>query len=195
MAAGTRDRIIQVALKLFVEQGVATTPVTAIEAAAGLSAGSGAFYRHFKDKADLLAVVVDHELERVKKVPSAQVSQAPRDMPAREALAIQLRADLEFLAELRPLIHILAWERNRYPEIAARVKERMSDRGIELGIADLLFKAPVAAVAEDPAAAANVMMSAVVGYFLSEEYFGSPAGDVSPERFAKALAALLTEDR
>lgn len=184
---------MQVALKLFAEQGVAATPVTAIEAASGLSAGSGAFYRHFKDKDDLLSVLVDHELERVKKVPSAQVSQAPGDMPAGEALAIQLRADLDFLGELRPLIHILAWERNRYPEIARRVKERMSDRGIELGVADLLLKAPATSVAQDPQAAASVMMSAVVGYFLGMEYFGAPAGDVGAARFTDALAALLTE--
>jgi AcrR family transcriptional regulator len=60
---------MDVALKLFVAQGVAATPVTAIEAAAGLSAGSGSFYRHFKDRNALLAAVVDRELIRVRKDP------------------------------------------------------------------------------------------------------------------------------
>lgn len=183
---------MDVALALFAEQGVAATPVTAIEAAAGLSPGSGAFYRHFKDKGALLAAIVDTELARAKKDPAAQVSHAPPDRPPAEALATQLLADLDWLRDLSGLIHILGWERNRIPDIAARMKETMSDRGIELGVADLLLRAPAGPVTEDPQAAASVMMSAVVGYFLGDDYFGSPAGDVSPERFVRTLAKLLT---
>lgn len=193
MAAGTRDRIMQVALTLFAEQGVAATPVTAIEAGAGLSPGSGAFYRHFKDKAALLAAVVDRELERVKKVPAAQVTQAPPELSATDALAVQLTADFDFLRELAPLIHILAWERTSNPRIAERVRDTMFDRSIDLGVADLLFRAPSAPVSKDPAAAANVMLSAMIGYFLATEYFGSPAAEVDEARFAKMLAALLTD--
>jgi len=113
MGSHTRERIMEAALQLFAEQGVAATPITAIEAAAGLSPGSGSFYRHFKDKGQLLSAVVQREIIRVKKDPAAQVTHAPADMPADEALAIQLLADFDFLRDLLPLMAILMWERGR----------------------------------------------------------------------------------
>lgn len=193
MASHTRERIMDVALGLFAENGVAATPVTAIEAGAGLSAGSGSFYRHFKDKYELLSAVVDREMVRVKKDPAAQVAAAPEDRPPAEALAIQLRADLDFLQELVPLMAILMWERGKAPNLARKVQDTMVERGVELGIADLLFRAPAPLVKEDPAAAATVMMSAVVGYFLSVEYFGEPPAGVGPEKFTTMLARLLID--
>jgi AcrR family transcriptional regulator len=186
---------MDVALQLFAEKGVAAVPITSIEAGAGLSPGSGSFYRHFKDKVELLSAVVDRELIRVTKDPDKQVSRAPADLPPAEALAIQLRADLDFLQDLIPLIAILMWERNRAPNLARRVQDTMVERGVELGIADLLLKAPMPVVKEDPAAAATVMMSAMIGYFLSAEYFGTPPAGVGPEQFTTTLARLLIEPK
>lgn len=193
-ARRTRERIMDVALQLFGAQGVAATPVTAIEAGAGLAAGSGSFYRHFADKTQLLTAVVERELERVAKVPAAQLGhpEQRRRAPA-EALTVQLRADLDFLRELGPLIAILMWERERAPALTERIRTTMADRGVELGIADLLLAAPTPAVTADPAAAATVMQSAMVGYHLAQEYFGAPPGDVGPDRFTTALARILTD--
>jgi AcrR family transcriptional regulator len=190
MASGTRERIMDEALQLFVERGVAATPVTAIEAAAGLSAGSGSFYRHFKDKQALLAAVVEREIALVRKDPAAQVAHS--EAPSAATLAGQLLSDLDFLGQLRPLMTILMWERNRAPQVAEHVQRVMSERGVELGVADLLAMAPVDAVRADPQAAATVMMSAMVGYFLSVEYFGSPPSGIDPHRFTTMLARLLT---
>ncbi|MFE1592645.1 TetR/AcrR family transcriptional regulator [Nocardia sp. NPDC058705] len=50
------------ALRLFGEQGFAKTSVAQIERAAGLSGGSGALYRHFKSKDELLVQAVDARL-------------------------------------------------------------------------------------------------------------------------------------
>lgn len=194
MAVHTRERIMDVALQLFAAQGVAATPITAIEAGAGLSPGSGSFYRHFKDKSDLLSAVVEREMIRVRKDPDAQVATAPPGRPPTEALAVQLRADLDFLKELLPLMAILMWERGRELDLARKVQDTMVERGVELGIADLLLKAPAALVKEDPAAAATVMMSAVVGYFLSVEYFGEPPAGIDAERFTTMLARLLIDE-
>lgn len=185
---------MSVALDLFAKQGVAATPVTAIEAAAGLSAGSGGFYRHFTGKPQLLDAVVEHELQRVQKVPAAQLAAAPEGTPRDKALAIQLRHDLDFLAELQPLIAVLMWERDRAPQIAEKLQITMVDRGIELGIADLLLSSTVPPVVADPAAAATVMQSAMVGYFLNTAYFGAPPAGVDADRFTTMLATLLAGD-
>lgn len=63
MATRSRDRIMTEALRLFGEQGFAKTSVAQIEQAAGLSGGSGALYRHFKSKDELLVQAVAARLE------------------------------------------------------------------------------------------------------------------------------------
>lgn len=194
MASGTRERIIEAALRLFVERGVAGTPVTAIEAESGLASGSGSFYRHFKDKNELLLAVIEREMERVTTNKAPQLAEAP---PAGDRsagpLAAQLMNDLDFLAELRPMMAILMWERGKHRVLGARVQQAMVERGVDLGIADLLIQSRTPAVKDDLAAAATVMMSAMVGYFLSVEFFGSPPAGVGPEQFTNMLARLLVE--
>ncbi|MFC9690723.1 TetR/AcrR family transcriptional regulator [Kribbella sp. NPDC056951] len=192
MATGTRDRIIDAALALFAERGVAAVPVTAIEAAAGLAAGSGAFYRHFRNKTELVDALVDRELARARdRVPPARDE---ADGNATEVLTTRLRGDLDFLRELGPLIHILVWERGRNPELVERLRSTVFEASIESGMAEVLSLAPTQAVQDDPEAAAQVMLSAMIGFFLAEEYYGRPAGPVSADRFARALAALLTSE-
>lgn len=55
----TARRLIAVALELFVANGVAGTPIVRIEEAAGLAPGSGAFYKHFRSKAELLNAAIE----------------------------------------------------------------------------------------------------------------------------------------
>lgn len=66
----TRERIIREALDLFSRKGVANTPIAEIEDAAGLSPGSGAFYRHFDDKKDLLEVSIQQHIEDLEPLDS-----------------------------------------------------------------------------------------------------------------------------
>lgn len=63
-ATPTRERLVTEAMKLFSDKGFEATSVSQIEAAAGLSAGSGALYRHFKSKDALLAAGIDRQLDR-----------------------------------------------------------------------------------------------------------------------------------
>ena len=52
--ASTRDRLLEAALALFASQGYSATSVADIQQACGLSAGSGALYKHFPSKKALL---------------------------------------------------------------------------------------------------------------------------------------------
>jgi hypothetical protein len=45
---------------------------------------------------------------------------------------------------------------------------------------------------DDPHAMLAVVVSALTGYHLSREFFGRSPADIDPDRFAAALAALLT---
>lgn len=64
MTAPTRDRLLIEAMRLFSDKGFEATSVSQIESAAGLAAGSGALYRHFKSKDALLAAGIDRQLDR-----------------------------------------------------------------------------------------------------------------------------------
>lgn len=60
----TRERLVTEAMRLFSAKGFEATSVSQIEAAAGLAAGSGALYRHFKSKDALLDAGIDRQLDR-----------------------------------------------------------------------------------------------------------------------------------
>ena len=64
----TKERIMQAALKLFVEQGYQKTSIASIETEAGLAPRAGAFYRHFESKAAL-----------VLEIAKAYVSETPEE--------------------------------------------------------------------------------------------------------------------
>jgi AcrR family transcriptional regulator len=64
MAVATRERLVVEAMRLFSEQGYSQTSVAQIEQAAGLAAGSGALYHHFKSKEELVAAGIDRQLDR-----------------------------------------------------------------------------------------------------------------------------------
>ena len=54
----TAERLIEAGLVLFAERGIDATPIVKIEAAAGLAPGSGAFYKHFRSKQELLDAAI-----------------------------------------------------------------------------------------------------------------------------------------
>jgi len=64
----TKDRIMQAALKLFMEQGYQKSSIARIETEAGLVPRAGAFYRHFDSKQTLLV-----------EIAKSYVSETPED--------------------------------------------------------------------------------------------------------------------
>jgi AcrR family transcriptional regulator len=179
------------ALRLFAREGFAGTAVTDIEAAAGLSPGSGSFYRHFRSKEDVLLATVDRELDRIRQ--RAANSQPPPEIPAGEMperVGAQLREGLQRLKELSPLITILVRDGSHFPELAARVQEVVIDGRVIGGMEDVV--AAAAAGGRDPAATAVVAMMASVGYHLATSFTRGAPGGVGPDRFADALAQMIT---
>jgi AcrR family transcriptional regulator len=65
MVASTRERILDVAMELFGQQGFKATSVVQIEQAAGLASGSGGIYNHFRTKQALLEAGIERHLGRL----------------------------------------------------------------------------------------------------------------------------------
>lgn len=112
----TRDRLLDVATKLFVERGYDDTPVPAVLEAAGVS--RGALYHHFESKEELFAAV----LERVESdlVEQVRAAAGPEDDPLAQLHAgcrVFLRRAANDPAVQRIMLleapRVLAWERWR----------------------------------------------------------------------------------
>src|SRR6201992_226246 len=65
MAISGRDRLLAEALKLFAERVYAATSVADIQRAAGLAPGSGALYKHFGSKRELLEAAVAYRIDSI----------------------------------------------------------------------------------------------------------------------------------
>ncbi|OBA58367.1 TetR family transcriptional regulator [Mycobacterium sp. 1100029.7] len=60
-----RDRLLAEALRLFAAKGYAATSVADIQRASGLAPGSGALYKHFASKRELLEAAVSHRIDSI----------------------------------------------------------------------------------------------------------------------------------
>jgi AcrR family transcriptional regulator len=65
MLASGRDRLLAEALRLFAAKGYSATSVADIQRASGLAPGSGALYKHFGSKRELLEAAVAHRIDSI----------------------------------------------------------------------------------------------------------------------------------
>jgi AcrR family transcriptional regulator len=183
----TRERIMDRSLELFARQGVAGTTVVEIEEAAGLSPGSGSFYRHFENKEAVLVAVVDREVARAAATREERVG-------APEPLDVTYRRTLDELVRLQPLIEIAAREGRQRPGLLEPLQRVLAEDGAQAESALLAERMARGEIAEvDADAVAAVAMLALVGHHLAEHFFGAPIG-ADRERFIQTLARMVRGD-
>lgn len=181
MARDTRDRILDTALRQFATRGVEAVAVTDLEEGAGLKPGSGSFYRHFRSKEDVLAAVVDREVER---------AEARRESRPSGGLVEEYGGALRALDALRPLVALIVRDGARLPHLD-RVRAVLAEGGVQLDAGRLQERMDAGEVrARDAVAVAAVVQMALVGHHLAEQVFGGGPG-VDRERFVAALADLV----
>lgn len=182
MAIDTRTRILDTALAQFAARGVDAVAVTDLEQGAGLSPGSGSFYRHFRSKEDVLGAVVAREVDRAE---ARRSTGAPGP-----DLAAEYAAALEALDALRPLIALLVRDGARLPHVD-RIRAVLAEGGAHLDASHLRERMAAGQIPErDADGVATVVLFALVGHHLAEQFFGAPVG-VDRIRFAAALASLV----
>ncbi|WP_030165928.1 TetR/AcrR family transcriptional regulator [Spirillospora albida] len=194
MPSSTRERILDAALELIQRRGFGGTAVTDIEERAGLSPGSGSFYRHFRSKEHVFRELFERELDRAQR-HRRTFERGPLAGDPQDALARRLLQQIEYMARIRPLITLMAREHGRFPELTGKIRDALLDQGIAEESEHLRRDLPGASGDDDPHALLAVMVSALTGYHLSSEFFGRPPAGVDPARFAAALARLLAAHR
>jgi TetR/AcrR family transcriptional regulator, mexJK operon transcriptional repressor len=114
-----RERILEVATELFLEQGYGSTSIEAVASRAGISKRT--FYDRFDDKAALFAAVVHHIIEHIRP-PASVPLLAGANLPE----VLRRLAGLILRAALSPpaiaLHRLVTGESSRFPELASAVE-------------------------------------------------------------------------
>lgn len=196
--ASTRDRLLTEGMRLFGEQGYAATSVAQIEAAAGLSPGSGSLYKHFRSKEVLLTEGVDRLLAGGHELVDRLVAPGGSETLV-EQLAAVARAGLRRMDEDRDVSRLLFRGLDSFPELLQRFGTH------EIARFHAEAAAMLAGLADDPdgtvdlPAVAVVLQGATAHYWLLVDLFGRHPSGVGEDRFAEAAAgltaALLTKAR
>jgi AcrR family transcriptional regulator len=115
-STSTRDRLLDEAMRLFGERGFGATSVAEIERSAGLTAGAGGLFHHFRNKEAVLAAGVERQLARLEAVRQIRGAIPPLGDPRAE-LTLVARCVLLELEEEQELLRVLVSEGRRRPEL------------------------------------------------------------------------------
>lgn len=187
-----RQRILDAAFKLFAEQGYSDTSVADVQAASGLSSGSGALYKHFRSKEELLEAGIERELIHLEAIRIARRI-APDFGDFRTELEILGRFLLMELAAERDLLRVIFRDADRFPKVLERAKKRLI-APVYAEFTDWMRKhAEEGEVfAADIEATAAVALGAIVQYRAIEALLGEPPMGMDEERFLQAWVEMVS---
>jgi AcrR family transcriptional regulator len=183
MATDTREKILQVAAKLFVRQGYTATSVNQISKEAGI--GKATVYHHFPDKQTIAFSLLDRSSGRVRDALSAVSTEADprRRIEAIAGAAIRLR-DESF-----DLFQVI---RREVPDSRTRLHTQLAaillgysthvTEAIQAGIKQGIFR-PV-----DPSVAAQALLTMVTGLYVQIYLSGNRFPD--PEKSLRSMLEL-----
>lgn len=178
-------------MEMFGRQGYHATTVAQIESAAGLSAGAGGLYRHFKSKRGVLEEALRRQADEGRPLLAyLDDPDALAGLPRRERFLAVARAGLRRLAEERDINRLLLRDLATFPDLLELVRDQELARVHEALTAWLRREDD--AGAQDHAAVAAVLMAAVSHYWTLADVFGGTHPHVGEERFLAALADLAT---
>ena len=175
----TRERIVIEAMRLFAQRGFRGTSVSQIEAAAGLSPGSGGLYHHFSSKDAVLAEGVSRHLARLDALREIrQVFAGIGDVKSQ--LAITARYYLAELDSQADLLRLLVAEARRKPDLLTSAVDHLVARTYE-DFADWLAQVAPQAPGERVRAVSAIGLGALLASRLTRDVLGTASLDVSDE--------------
>lgn len=191
-SSSTRARLIAESMRLFGRQGYAGTTVSEIEAAAGLSGGSGSLYRHFPSKEALLSAGIREQIAAGTELLSRiQQAGAATDAPLRASLTAIAVAGLRRLEQEQDFNRILIKDLFLFPELLDIARTQEIAR-IHVAIATWLrSNASSGSESRDWTAMATVIIGSISHYWLLRDIFGTHPAGVDEERYITALVDMV----
>lgn len=197
----TQRRIIDESLRLFGEQGFAGTSVAQIERASGLSPGSGALYRHFRSKDELLLKAVEARLsDRADWAPflaedfsvKAVIETLAPGRSLVQQLVVLCRIGMDRLDHDRDINRLLMRDNSIDPavlEVFRREEYELITTVVEKALREL---GSDSSMDDDWRVVAAVLVGAIVHYWLiSDVYGGAHPLAIDPDTYFHAAASLV----
>jgi AcrR family transcriptional regulator len=179
----TSERLMDAALRLVAERGFEAASVGAIEAEAGLAPRSGALYKHFKSKDELIRAAVDRELAVMDELGSVIELLPLGDL--RAELTLMARWNLGSLEHRATLSALVRREAARLPDdLLDQLYERLVARPYAQITDWLTARFAAAGVAPpDLHPVALVLVESMSSYHAMRAIFGRTIDDIDDERF------------
>ncbi|MFN8026550.1 MAG: helix-turn-helix domain-containing protein [Acidimicrobiia bacterium] len=184
-AVPTRDRIVEVALRLFSERGTTAVSMRELADAAGVTVPG--LYYHFDSKAELIREVFRARFTR----PEAPVED-PEPAPAERLIVEQARRSFHRLVEDREFLRLMQREAVLGDEDALAVQGTLAAEWRQRW-ADVLAKATDLDPTVDRDAAADVIATFLWGLFVEHLLRSDPADIDRIDAFARTVAPALTK--
>ena len=187
----TRDRLVAAAIELFSTHGYAATSIGDIQVACGLTAGSGALYKHFPSKRALLEEVLRRHVQGIAAERDAVVSSIltglDDDADLEEILRAGARLVWQAMERDRAVIRITMRDLEPYPDLLNEFWDEVVGsvyRQAAQLIEHVLATGRIAV--EDPDATAGVLIASLTYFPILHGLIGRTPGDVDADRYLDA---------
>jgi AcrR family transcriptional regulator len=190
MSNATRERIIDEAMRLFSEQGYASTSIAKIEAGAGLSAGAGGLYHHFKSKEDVLAAGIERQLSRLDALREIRRVLGPLG-DLKSELTLIARYVLAELDSESELLRILATEARSRPQLLTAAVDQLVNSTFEGFATWIEERAERPLTGTSPSTIATLGLGSLLSNRLLRDVFGVPS-PVDDEELVDAWVLLMS---
>lgn len=184
-----REQIVDAARRCFARNGFHQTSMPDIFEEAGLSAG--AFYRYFRSKDDLIALIADQGLGAVGQVLDHMLAAGEEPTVPEIVAAVigGLASPGKGTGEDQLRTAIQGWgEALRNDELRAHAEEGFV--AVRERVAALIERSQAAGrtpLDASPEQAADVVLTLVPGFIVQHTLFGAP----DPDQFTRAVAAVV----
>jgi len=174
MSNTTRERIIDEAMRLFSEHGYVATSVAKIETGAGLTAGAGGLYHHFKSKEAVLAAGIERQLSRLDALREIRQALGPLG-DLRSELTVIARYILTELDTESELLRILATEARNRPQLLTTAVDQLVNSTFEGFAGWIAERAERSTPEAAPTTIATLGLGSLLSNRLLRDVFGVPS--------------------
>jgi AcrR family transcriptional regulator len=181
----TSERLLEAAIRLFARQGYAQTSVADIQRACGLRPGSGALYRHFSSKRELLETAIARYVERLDE-DRKRFDMKPGDS-TEQVLRRAATLIWDGIDDNAMLLRVVFSEPS-FPKLAADELWSAITENAYGRFATTLRAATEAGVLQlaDPEATAAVLVASLAYYPMVRLLIGHTPGEINRDRYLEA---------
>ncbi|OSC40351.1 TetR/AcrR family transcriptional regulator [Mycobacterium decipiens] len=185
MLASGRDRLLAAALRLFASKGYAATSVADIQRASGLAPGSGALYKHFASKRELLEAAVAHRIDTIVAAREQYDAGEPSSVEQAVRTAGQLIWDN--LKQSEDLLKVTLREPGELGELGEKTWQVITDNAYQRFAQDLAASNRSGRThIPDPEATAAVAIGSLSYAATLQALTGHSPGNIDDDRYFEA---------